>query len=830
MNVSYEWLKAFVPFDQSPPELRELVTAHVATVDELIALRQDLAPFVIARVVEEAAHPDSDHLHVTRVDMGTGTLLDVVCGAPNVRAGKLYPFAPTGTVMPSGLTIQKRKIRGAISDGMLCSARELGLGEEHDGILELDIDVPPGTPLLRALPLGDTQLVIDVGANRPDLLSHLGIAREVAALTNRPLMLPAIENLGASIPAAERGADAGRADSLSVRVAEPGLVHRFMGVVIRGVKIGPSPSWLVARLEAVGSRSINNVVDASNYVLHELGQPTHAFDLAKLGGDALIVRRAASGERITTLDGADRVLRDDMIVIADAQRPQAVAGVMGGRDSEVTNSTRDIFIEVANFDRGRVRTTRRALGLSTDASYRFERGVDVELGPKALERVAQIIMLVAGGSVAGAPVDLSGPSHTRASRESIVVRPSRVARVLGSTVPTSEIETLLTGIGFDVRVAGEHLRVTPPSWRQDVSAEVDLIEEVARLRGYDSFPMEIRPFRAGTVLDDPAWITAKRVRETLVGAGMLELRPMPFVAGGDGFVRVTNPLAENEAYLRRSVLDSLARRAEYNLARMQGNLRLFEIGAAFEPSEARLPTEEMRVAVLVMGRRQPPHFTDPKSSEFTAWAMFDDWDAKALAAIVARAAYPSGAIVLVPNEPQESAASRLTGGDDSNLLWWVDVGGRRVGVVRRLKLDAPVWAAPAFGVEVSLGVMASDDVAPVGKSAYRAAEKAREVERRFVPLPSMPASEFDLALSVPDGVHAERVEAVMRRVSGKLLESVELFDRYVGAGVEPGYRSLAWRLTFRHSERTLRDRELDARRSDILRALADELNVRQRVS
>jgi len=830
MNVSYEWLKAFVPFEQSPAELRELITSHVATVDELVALRQELAPIVVARVVEEAPHPDSDHLHVTRVDMGTGTLLDVVCGAPNVRAGKLYPFAPTGTVLPTGLTIQKRKIRGAISDGMLCSARELGLGEEQDGILELDIDVAPGTPLLRALPLGDTQLVIDVGANRPDLLSHLGIAREIAALTSQPLAMPVIEQLGASVPAAVKGQDTERADSLTVRVADPGLVRRFMGVVIRGVRVAPSPAWLVERLESVGSRSINNVVDASNYVLHELGQPTHAFDLSKLGGGSLIVRRAAAGERITTLDGVDRALRDDMIVIADAQRAQAIAGVMGGRDSEVTEATTDIFLEVANFNPGRIRTARRTLGLSTDASHRFERGVDVEIGPRALERVAQIITLLAGGSVAGAPVDLSGPSPKVEKRESIVVRPSRVSAVLGAPITGGEIEAWLCSVGFDVQLAGDHLRVTAPSWRQDVSMEVDLIEEVARLRGYDSFPLEIRPFRAGTVPDAPSWLIAKRVRETLVGAGMLELRPMPFVAGGEGFVRVMNPLAENEAYLRREVLDTLARRAEYNLAHMQGNLRLFEIGSTFEPRRGSLPVEDLRVGALVMGRRQPPHFTDPKSPEFAAWANYDEWDAKALAGTIARAAYPAGELAIVASDEEELwEAFTLGQSVPADALWLIAIDGRVVGNVRRVRLDAPVWASPAFGVEVSLGVIPSEDVAPVGESAYRVAEKPTEAERRFVPLPSMPASEFDLALSVPDRVHAAEVEAVMRRVSGKLLESVELFDRYVGAGVEPGYRSLAWRLTFRHSERTLRDRELEARRSDILRALA-ELNVRQRAT
>jgi phenylalanyl-tRNA synthetase beta chain len=829
MNVSYEWLKAFVSVEQSPTELRELITAHVATVDELIALRQDLAAFVIARVVEEAAHPDSDHLHVTRVDMGTGTLVDVVCGAPNVRAGKLYPFAPTGTVMPSGLTIQKRKIRGAISDGMLCSARELGLGEEQDGILELDIDVPPGTPLLRALAIGDTQIVIDVGANRPDLLSHLGVARELAALTEKPLTLPIIDGLSEIIPLAESGSDAGHADTLAVRVAEAGLVHRFMGVVIRGVQIGPSPAWLVKRLESVGSRSINNVVDASNYVLHELGQPTHAFDLAKLGGGALIVRRAAAGERITTLDGVERALRDDMIVIADAQRPQAIAGVMGGRDSEVTESTTDIFLEVANFDRGRIRSARRALGMSTDASYRFERGVDVAIGPKALERVARLIVLLAGGRVVGAPVDLSGPGSGPTTRAPISLRPARVAAVLGSPVETSEIEHLLRGVGFHVDHSGDGLRIGAPSWRFDVSAEVDLIEEVARLRGYDRLPLEIRPFRAGTSPDDPSWLTAKRVRETLVGAGMLELHPMPFVAGGPGYARVLNPLAENEAYLRRDVLETLARRAEYNLARMQGNLRLFEIGAAFEPTGGRLPKEELRVGALVMGRRTPAHFTDPKSDDFSKWVSYDAWDAKALALTIARAGYPGGEITMNASD-SSGEPGRVPGGDAVGALWLVTSGGAVIGSVRRVALDAPVWAAAAFGIEISLGVTSSEDVAPAGKSAYRRPEHPSTTTRPFTLLPSNPASEFDLALSVPDGVHAAQVEAVMRRVSGKLLESVELFDRYVGAGVEPGYRSLAWRLTFRHSERTLRDRELDARRADILRALADELNVRQRVT
>lgn len=292
---------------------------------------------------------------------------------------------------------------------------------------------------------------------------------------------------------------------------------------------------------------------------------------------------------------------------------------------------------------------------------------------------------------------------------------------------------------------------------------------------------------------------------------------MPFVAGGEGFVRVLNPLAENEGYLRREILDTLARRAEFNLARMHGDLRIFEIGSVFEPRPGGLPHEELRVGVLVMGRREPAHFTDPKSPAFGEWARYSEWDAKAIAQRVAELIQPGGAVALL-----EAPAG------DSNVLWNVVANGLPIGTVRRLSLDAPVWAAPAFGVEVTLGRIESADVAPRGESAYRAFERPTPKVTRYVALPSTPASEFDLALIVPDDVRAEQVEGLVRRVSGKLLERVELFDRYVGQGVEPGHRSLAWRLTFRHAERTLREREIEARRADILKALADELNVRPR--
>jgi phenylalanyl-tRNA synthetase beta chain len=717
--------------------------------------------------------------------------------------------------MPNGMKIERRRIRGQTSNGMLCSARELGLGEDHLGIMRLDIDAAPGTPFLKAVPVGDTRLVIDVMPNRPDLLSHIGVAREVAAAVDTPLSLPAIEGMDAGIPAPTRVRAEGSTAGVDVKVAEDTQVRRYMAVVIRGIRVGASPEWLVRRLEAIGSRSINNVVDATNYILHELGQPTHAFDLAKLGGPAIVVRRARAGEKIVTLDGVERNLQDTMVVIADAKRPQAVAGVMGGRDSEVSEQTTDLLLEVASFDPASTRSTRRALGLSTDASYRFERGVDVALAPGAMERTTRLIIALAGGRVDGAPVDVYAGDTLRSP---ITLRASRVATVLGEQVPADEIATLLRSIGFDARTeGGDALRVLAPTWRTDIIREIDLIEEVARLRGYDSFPTEIRPFRAGNVPDDAHWLMARRVRDALVGAGLLEARPMPFVVGADsGYVRVANPLAENEAYLRRDILDTLARRAEYNLARMQGNVRLFEIGSVFEPTKRPMPHEELHVGALIMGRRQPPHFSDPKSAEFERAITIDEWDAKALAELIAREAFQSQPVALRDGE--------------DGALWQIFVGDRSVGAVRHVSLDAPVWAKRAYGIELSLGVMDSSPVAAPGRNAYRSAEYVMTSVQPYRNLPSTPASEFDVALLVPSTVRAADIDNAVRQVSGDMLESVLLVDEYKGKNVEPGYRSLAWRLTFRHPERTLSAKEIEGRRTNILRHLEKTLNVRQRTS
>jgi phenylalanyl-tRNA synthetase beta chain len=804
VNASYEWLQAFVPFKLSPTELRDLLTSRCATVDDVISLREDLRDVVIARVVEAGRHPNSDHLWVTKVDAGGGTLIDVVCGAANVSVNTLYPFAPVGAVLPGGLKIEKKKIRGETSEGMLCSAKELGLGQDHEGIMALSLVAEPGTRFLDAMPLGDTRLVIDVLPNRPDLLSHEGLAREIAAATGGTVTRPKIaEQKPFIIQTHTVKATSGKVGDVTVRLEDTDGCFRYAGAVITGLKVGPSPDWLVQRLQSVGARSINNVVDATNYMLLGFGQPMHAFDLEQIARDTVVVRKTRGEELIKTLDGVDRTLPPGAVVIGDAERAQAIAGIIGGSGSEVSAATTEIFLEVAAFNPARIRATRRKLGISTDASYRFERGVDVDAIPALVDYAVRLILSVAGGIPQGNPIDLY-PLPKRPNPISLKL--VRVARLLGEPVDAQEVERNLRSVGFRIAPeAKDVIKVSPPSWRHDVHADVDLTEEIARLRGYDSFSSELRPFRASAVPDSPLVPVIRRVEETLVGAGLNEVRPMPFVAAGKGAtVRVTNPLAEDEAFLRGDLLTTLVSRAEYNLARMQGNVRLFEIGTAFfagedpaslpGPKKAPLPREEMHVAALVMGQRQPTHFTKPVPESY------DEWDLKYLADIVASAAFPAGAVKLVPGS--------------GDTLWEVSVDGHTVGAARRLTLDAPVWAKPAFGLEINLEAL---NQAPTRSKAYRA-------------IPATPRAQVDLALLAPSNVTAAQIEAVIRKEAGELLETLTLFDEFTGQGIPGGSRSLAWALTFRHSERTLMDKEVQGRTEKIVKALEGELGVRQRTS
>src|SRR5256714_7973518 len=654
------------------------------------------------------------------------------------------------------------------------------------------------------MPVGDTRLVIDVLPNRPDLLSHEGLAREIAAATAGTVTRPdSNEDKSFGTRTHTDEATSGKVGDITVKLEDTDGCHRYAGAVITGLKVGTSPDWLVRRLQSIGLRSINNVVDVTNYMLHGFGQPMHAFDLEKIARDTVVVRKTRGEELIKTLDGVDRTLPPGAVVIGDAERAQAIAGVIGGSGSEVSADTTEIFLEVAAFNPAGIRATRRKLGISTDASYRFERGVDVDAIPGLVDYAVRLILSVAGGIPRGIPMDLY-PRPKRPQR--ISVKLSRVPRLLGEPVETGEVEKHLRSVGFRIAPeAKDVLKVSPPSWRHDVKADVDVAEEIARLRGYDTFSSELRPFRASAVPDAPLVMVTRHVQDVLVGAGLNEARPMPFVAERKGgTLRVTNPLAEDEAYLRGDLLTTLISRAEYNLSHMQGNVRLFEIGTAFfasedqpplpGPKKAMLPREEMHVAALVMGQRSPTHFTK------AIQPSYDEWDIKFLAERTASAAFPETEIELVPGS--------------GDVLWEVTVNRVKVGTAKRLTLDAPVWAKPAFGLEINL----------------EAVEQTVLRRKKYQPIPATPRSQVDLALISPTSVTAAQIERVIRREAGELLETLTLFDEFVGQGIPEGSRSLAWALTFRDRERTLKDKEVQERTEKIVKALEGELGVRQRTT
>jgi len=808
MIVSRRWLEALLDRPLDPRDVADRLTLHAAAVDAIVPLHQDLDDILIARVLEVKKHPDADRLSLCLVDRGGGAgPVEVVCGAPNVQAGKSYPYAPVGAVLPGGLKLERKKIRGVESNGMLCSAKELGLGADHAGILELDTTAAPGTRFIDAMGIADHQIVIDVPANRPDLLCHKGVARELGASLGAPVKLPPIPGakpLSGSPPA--RQPARGVVDGVEVRLEDPEGAPRYMIAVIRGVRVGPSPAWLAQRLAAVGQRPINNVVDATNYILFELNQPLHAFDLAKLRGPAVVVRRARPGEKIVTLDGVTRTLTADMTAICDAQHPTIVAGVMGSAESEVSTGTRDLVLECAYFQPTRIRRTRRALELSSESSYRFERGIDMLGMPDALRRAIELIVAVAGGEVRAPTLDLwPGPQQER----TIFLRPERVNRLLGVTIDRPEVERLLTAVGFFVAPKDARLAVQVPGWRPDVTREVDLIEEVARLKGYDAFPDELRAYRPGTVPDAPDERARARIREQLVRAGLLEARTLPLgPPDGPDAVPILNPLSAEEGYLRRRLVPGLVRRIEYNWANRNRDIRLFEVGTVFRkaagqqgalkesltvPGSGSLPDEWTSVAGVLTGARRPAHW-----SEGAKVPDMDIWDLKYHFELAVAVADPSCDV------------RPATGG----AVGWEAVqrgGGGVVGQAGPLEADAPVWAAPLFGFEVRLS----------------AAERTLVAYR---PLPLQPPVERDLALLLPPGVTAAQVADVLRRTVGPLLERLEVFDEYRGPGIPAGHRSVAWHCTFRDPEQTLRERDVDARLARGLEALEGELGVRRRES
>ena len=686
------------------------------------------------------------------------------------------------------------------------------MGPDASAIMLLEGDFAPGEPLAAALGLDDWRMDVEITANRGDLLSHVGVARELAPAGEEGITLPEIPGehrepgeprrggIDGSVLPLEVGTDSVTHQGVTISIQDPELCSRYLGAVIRGVKVGPSPAWLAARLRAAGSRPINNVVDATNYVLMELGQPLHAFDLSKLGGSAIVVRTAKEGETLRTLDGEDRRLETGMLAICDVAEPVAIAGVMGGADSEVSEESTDILIECALFDPKSVRATRNALEMSTDASFRFERGVDPAGMELAIRRAVEIILATAGGAPDSRILDACPVPWTGLQ---VSLRPSRVKTLLGITLTEAEITDLLLPLGFRVVDRSEEgLTFDVPGFRSyDTRREVDLLEEVARTYGYDRFPSDLGPFRPGTVPDHPLFQVEDDLRDLLVGEGFLEAQTMAFAPPEEGHVQVKNPVSMQEDHLRTDLLPGLLRRIEYNFARGMRDVRLFEVGTVFGPAgESSAPKEEAHLCVVLSGDKRPGHWSG-EAQEADLWYLKGLLARLVPSARILKAGLKEGAPSNQGIIPVEGFT--LVGGKDEVLGFAGRVDPKRV--------DAPAWAGAVWGLEIALPAEPGPRPVPI-----------------FRPPPAFPGVDRDLALLLPNQLPVGQVEVVIRDSAGPLLVDLQVFDLYEGKGIPEGHRSVAFRLRYQSEERTLTDGDVDESVGAVTSRLREELGVEAR--
>jgi len=784
MKVSLAWLREFVALPPSTQELVDLLTLAGVEVEEVRQRGADIANVVITQILESAQHPNADRLSVCKVDAGNGQTLQIVCGAKNYRVGDKVPLALPGAVLPGDFKIKVGKLRGVESHGMMCSAKELGLGEGDEGLLILPPDAPVGDPLSKLFP-ADVILDLEITPNRPDLLCHYGIAREIAALRSIALEPAPFRHIS---PAA---------GSARVAIHAPELCPFYSARRIRGVKVGPSPGWLRARLEAIGIRSINNIVDVTNFVMMEMGQPLHAFDEARLAEGEIHVRAAASGESFHALDGKVYGLGPADLVIADARSAVAIAGVMGGEESGVTDATADILLESALFNPQSVRRTSRRLGLASDASYRFERGLDAASILAASDRASQLIVEVAGG-IAEPGIETAGqaPETTRA----VTLRPGRCSALLGVDVPEPRIDAILGGFGLCKQADASWLI---PAYRQDLAREADLIEEVTRCFGIENIPGSVGGHPVPASPADAVHDFHLELRRRLVGQGFFEARTFSLIseraaqAVSGELIALRNPLVEDQAVLRPSLIPGLLAALERNLRGGAKSIRLFELGRVFgkrtEGTEGTQGTEEsVRLAGLLTGDVLPASWCDtaPRKSGF--------FDLKGcIESLAIEDLGFSGASIdgLLP-------AMRIT------------IGGKVAGSLGQL--------APAR-------LRALDCSNPVAIFEFDlAACRLREIPARIAPIPRFPAVTRDIAIIADAAVPHARIEEVLRVANEPLLAGIMLFDLFSdpeGIRVPAGQKSLAYSLTYRSAERTLTADEVNVAHARLKERLKAELNV-----
>ncbi|MFQ5514832.1 MAG: phenylalanine--tRNA ligase subunit beta [Myxococcota bacterium] len=794
MRVPLGWLSEWVDLPESSALLEERLTLAGLEIEDVERQGPDLSAFRVGEVLECGPHPNADRLSLCRVTIGEGDPLEIVCGAPNVSAGQKVVVAQPGTTLPDGTRLKRTKIRGVTSVGMICSARELGLGEDHDGILVLDPQAPVGAPASEVVASGETVLDLEITPNRGDWASLLGIAREVRALFGGPLRIP---------PHAPPEGERSCADDVSVRIEDEGGCSHYVARVVRGIQLGPSPRWLRQKLEAGGMRPLNVVVDVTNLVLLEFGQPLHAFDLSTVRGGLVCVRAARAGEKLQTLDGQTRELVPEDLVIADAERAIALAGVMGGAESEVRPQTRDVLIESALFHPSRIRRMARRLGLRTEASYRFERGVDPEGVRRAADRAARLLAELAGGDVSRGTVEARGAVRPRT--EEVVLDPARVNRLLGTELTSEEIVALLGRLELRAALdADGRLRCRIPSHRGDLQIAEDLVEEVARIHGYDRIPIRLPvcELRAGTA---PArYELADRVRDCLCGLGLLEMRSFPGISAREldalrlpedhplrAVVQIRNPIIEGDSRLRTTLVPSLLRAVRTNLARQCDRVRLFEVSHVFHAREEGPLPREPSAAGLVLTRGEPQDLwerRDPPPLFFELRGLVEH----TLDRLGIEAVFRAG-----------QAPPYLHPGASGTLV----AGRKVVAQVGELHPDVAAF----YGIEVPCAV---------GELDLSAIEELPRRPRRLRDLSRQPAVRRDLAVLLDRDRPAGEILEAIRKCVGPALVSVTLFDRYEGKGIPDGKVSLAFRLVFQRPDRTLKESEIKRMMERVVQTLA----------
>jgi len=796
MKISFEWLNEFVSIPCSPAELGDKLT-HIGLETEGIETSGGEAKnVVVGEILEIQKHPQADRLTVCRVNNGKEEL-QIVCGAKNMKVGDKVPVALVGAKLPNGLDIKKSKLRGVESHGMMCSAKELHLPEEEDGLLILPQDFPIGKPFQELLPLQDTILEINVTPNRGDCLSHLGIAREVAALFKKKVRLPEIKFKEEKEAASQ---------SVKIKIDSKDC-PRYTARVIQDVTLKPSPLWMKLRLTRCGIRPINNIVDITNYVMLELGQPMHAFDMAQIKGD-ISIRQAKPNEAIVTLDEKKHSLGKDFLVIADSQKPIALAGVMGGKDSEVSEKTKDLLLESAFFSPARVRQMRRMTGVPSESSYRFERGVDIAKVELASQRAAQLFQNYGGGKILKGVVDIGSKSI---KPKKISLRTSQISKLLGFSIPEKSIESILQALGIPLTSKKKGIfEAEIPTYRHDLLREVDLIEEIVRIYGYEKIPMT-RPISNVSPFNwSPQQALKRELTDLATGLGFQQVLTYSFTSKRDLepffstqsnweslILTLKNPISDDLKIMRPRLLPTLLRAAHHNLVRGCKEIRFFEVASTYHPlkKEGGKSIQEREVFTLLMS--QP----EAKVNWSNNNTKYDFYNIKGISELILNSLH-LGKLELKPLEesvyhPGQSGSWLHNGEIIAN------VGQLHPLLLKHFDIDGSFFALEIFLDQIPF---------------------MKPKTSKLRPFSRYPKISRDIALVVDQSIPEQGVRQVFEQIHSPLLESFNLFDTYIGPQITKGKKSLAYSLHYRNQSATLTDTEVDEEHAKICQFLKDKLN------